>query len=255
MTLSANFHQTSRIAGIIMLVAGGAGLASAFSQGMESFIHAYFYGWLVFTGAVFGCTGLQLLHHATRAKWSAPQIRDSRDQGGIVKWLSRRGGGSGRRWFGVGLDDQCARAIAPERGEQAETVVSPHVVLAREYGTCRFLGENAINKRLDDSVRIRLGAQRHRQGEQWNAEHESRQRRLGVGESQARMLHALDRCDTLAIQPDREHLPTRLFQVHSDAQLFEDAKQSAYVLCFVPLLQCGEIATVKIRFPGEVCLR
>lgn len=75
MTLSANFHQTSRIAGIIMLVAGGAGLASAFSQGMESFIHAYFYGWLVFTGAVFGCTGLQLLHHATRAKWSAPLLR------------------------------------------------------------------------------------------------------------------------------------------------------------------------------------
>jgi hypothetical protein len=88
MTLQANFHKTALTVGGLLAAAGGVLWGIGFTQGAEAAWHAYFFGWMIFTGAVFGCTGLQLLHHATRAKWSAPLLRLWEAGGGPVMLLA-----------------------------------------------------------------------------------------------------------------------------------------------------------------------
>lgn len=63
--------------GIIALVLGVAvTLVSFMQKGLgPDFSKAYFFGWFFWAGVTLGCTGLALLHHVVRAKWSRPMFR------------------------------------------------------------------------------------------------------------------------------------------------------------------------------------
>jgi hypothetical protein len=64
--------------GVLLLIAGavlaGLGLSQAGFTGKE-IAKSYFFGWMFWTSLTFGCTGLALLHHVVRAKWTSAMFR------------------------------------------------------------------------------------------------------------------------------------------------------------------------------------
>jgi hypothetical protein len=58
------------VAGVILAVVGGL-----LGGGIKDLSKAYFFGWLFWTFVTLGCTGLAILHHVVRAKWSAAMFR------------------------------------------------------------------------------------------------------------------------------------------------------------------------------------
>ncbi|MCG9896263.1 MAG: hypothetical protein MH204_12385 [Fimbriimonadaceae bacterium] len=75
--------------GLVLLVAGIALMLLVGSQsgfGPE-FARAWFFGWFFWAGVTLGMTGLALLHHVVRAKWSAALYRVWEAGGGWVNLL------------------------------------------------------------------------------------------------------------------------------------------------------------------------
>lgn len=68
------FHTRFMTVGVVALIAGLAMLASKLGDSAV-FSQSYFYGWMFWGCATFGCFALSLLHHMAKGSWGYPVMR------------------------------------------------------------------------------------------------------------------------------------------------------------------------------------